>query len=268
MHPDLLPRLVRYADLSAWPAFAALGVGDDALDRLFADTAGVDARTVADVRADLDDLVHDTAGALLADPAVARRMAELRLEAGERIAVVGDSISADRLGWARILDALLVRTHPRVSVDVLALSGRTTSEALALAPVLVARAPSRVLVLLGTNDVRREGSTSAVPMVSAWETGRNLHALRTLLETEVGARVRLLVPPPVDPQRCGSTRWVTGEFWDAADLPRLATTVRDVDPDAVDLTRIPVGPWFWEDDGVHPSPEGQVAILRTVLSRL
>lgn len=268
MHPDLLPRLLRYADLSAWPAFAALGVGDAALDRLFADTAGVDPRTVADLRADLDDLVHDAADALLADPAVARRVAELDLGAGERIVVVGDSISADRLGWARILDALLLRVHPRVRMDVLALSGRTTSEALALAPVLVARAPTRVLVLLGTNDVRREGATAAVPMASAWETGRNLHALRSLLEAEVGARVRFLVPPPVDPARCGSTRYVTGEFWDAADLPRLAATVRDLDPDAIDLSAIATGPAFWEDDGVHPSPEGQVAIVRAVLGRL
>lgn len=158
--------------------------------------------------------------------------------------------------------------EPETTVEVLALSGRTSSEALALGPVLVSRVPTRVLVMLGTNDIRREGTTTGIRMVSISETARNLRALRLLLETESGARVRFVVPPPVDPRRVAATRELTGEWWDPADVPGLVATVLEVDPDAVDLSGMPVRPDFWEDDGLHPSPIGQVAILRAVLARI
>ena len=163
---------------------------------------------------------------------------------------------------------LVPMVEPEASVEVLALSGRTSSEALALGPVLVSRVPTRVLVMLGTNDIRREGATTGIRMVSISETARNLRALRLLLETESGARVRFVVPPPVDPGRVAATRELTGEWWDPADVPGLVATVREVDPDAIDLSRMPIRPDFWEDDGLHPSPIGQVAILRAVLARI
>ena len=38
---DLMGRLIRFADLTAWPAFAAFGVQEDSIDRLLATTAGL-----------------------------------------------------------------------------------------------------------------------------------------------------------------------------------------------------------------------------------
>lgn len=263
---ELMTRLIRYADLTAWPAFAAFGVQEEEIDRVLASTAGLDPSRVAGVRGELAGRVRAAAGALIGERPVAAGLHRMALRPGERIVVVGDSLSADRLSWARLLAELVPMVEPEASVEVLALSGRTSSEALALGPVLVSRMPTRVLVMLGTNDVRREGVTTGIRMVSASETARNLRALRLLLETEAGARVRFLVPPPVDPSRVGSTRELTGEWWDAADLPELVAIVRDVDPDAVDLSRVPVRPDFWEDDGLHPSPLGQVVLLRAVLS--
>lgn len=263
---DLMTRLIRYADLTAWPAFAALGVQEEAVDRLLAGTAGLDPSAVAGVRDALAGRVRAAAEALLTEPPVATGLHRLGLRPGERLVVLGDSLSADRLSWARLLAALVPRVQPEASVEVLALSGRTTGEALALGPVLVSRIPTRVLVLLGTNDVRREGARSGVRMVTEEETARNLRALRLLLENDAGAEVRYVVPPPVDPQRCGLTRELTGEWWDAADLSGLAATIREADPDAIDLSAMPVRRDFWEDDGLHPSPVGQVAILRAVLA--
>ncbi|MEJ8281968.1 SGNH/GDSL hydrolase family protein [Pseudonocardia spirodelae] len=268
MDSDLMTRLIRYADLTAWPAFAALGVQEQEVDRLLAVTAGLDPSAVAGVRAELGGRVRAAAGALVGEPPVADGLRRMALRPGERVVVVGDSISADRLSWARLLAELVPMAEPEASVEVLALSGRTSSEALALGPVLVSRMPTRVLVMLGTNDVRREGAATGIRMVSAEETGRNLRALRLLLETEAGARVRFVVPPPLDPGRAGLTRELTGEWWDGADMPGLVAIVRDVDPDAVDLSRMPLRGDFWEDDGLHPSPIGQVAILRAVLTRI
>ncbi|MEV1294532.1 SGNH/GDSL hydrolase family protein [Pseudonocardia sp. NPDC049635] len=268
MDDELMYRLIRYADLTAWPAFAAFGVQEDAIDRLLAGTAGLNPADVSGVRDGLAGRVSAAAAALLTERPVAAGLHRMALRPGERIVVVGDSISADRLSWARLLAELVPRVQRDASVEVLALSGRTSSEALALGPVLVSRMPTRVLVMLGSNDVRREGATTGVRMVSAQETGRNLRALRLLLETEAGARVRFLVPPPVDPARVGSTRDLTGEWWDAADFPELNSVVRDVDPDAIDLSTVPVRPEFWEDDGLHPSPVGQVVLLRAVLSAM
>ncbi|WP_197519788.1 SGNH/GDSL hydrolase family protein [Pseudonocardia sp. HH130630-07] len=268
MDSDLMTRLIRFADLTAWPAFAALGVQEEEIDRVLAATAGLDPSGVAGVRAELAGRVRAAAGALIEERPVAAGLHRMALRPGERIVVVGDSISADRLSWARLLAELVPMVEPEASVEVLALSGRTSSEALALGPVLVSRVPTRVLAMLGTNDVRREGTTTGVRMVSAPETDRNLRALRMLLETDAGARVRFVVPPPVDPGRVGSTRELTGEWWHPADLPELVSIIREVDPDAVDLSRMPVRPDFWEDDGLHPSPVGQVAILRAVLSAI
>ena len=266
MDSDLMTRLIRYADLTAWPAFAAFGVQEQEIDRLLAVTAGLEPSAVSGVRDGLAGRVRAAAGALLTERPVAAGLHRMALRPGERVVVVGDSISADRLSWARLLADLVPMVEPEASVEVLALSSRTSSEALALGPVLVSRVPTRVLVMLGTNDVRREGATTGVRMVSAAETARNLRALRLLLETETGARVRFVVPPPVDPARVGLTRELTGEWWDGADLPELTAIVRDVDPDAIDLSGLPARPGFWEDDGLHPSPIGQVAILRAVLS--
>lgn len=265
---DLMTRLIRFADLTAWPAFAAFGVQEEEIDRLLAATAGLDPSAVSGVRAELSGRVRAAAGALLTEHPVAAGLHRMALRPGERVAVVGDSISADRLSWARLLADLVPMVEPEASVEVLALSGRTSSEALALGPVLVSRVPTRVLVMLGTNDVRREGATTGVRMVSATETARNLRALRLLLETDAGARVRFVVPPPVDPSRVGLTRELTGEWWDGGDLAELVAIVRDVDPEAIDLSRLPVRPGFWEDDGLHPSPLGQVAILRAVLAAI
>ncbi|MBP2371101.1 SGNH/GDSL hydrolase family protein [Pseudonocardia parietis] len=268
MDSDLMTRLIRFADLTAWPAFAAFGVQEEEIDRLLAATAGLDPSAVSGVRAELSGRVRAAAGALLTERPVAAGLHRMALRPGERVAVVGDSISADRLSWARLLAELVPMVEPEASVEVLALSGRTSSEALALGPVLVSRVPTRVLVLLGTNDVRREGATTGVRMVSATETARNLRALRLLLETDAGARVRFVVPPPVDPSRVGLSRELTGEWWDGGDLAELVAIVRDVDPEAIDLSRLPVRPGFWEDDGLHPSPLGQVAILRAVLAAI
>lgn len=265
---DLMGRLIRFADLTAWPAFAAFGVQEESIDRLLATTAGLDPSAVAGVRAGLAGRVRAAARALRNEPPVADGLHRMALRPGERIVVVGDSLSADRLSWARLFAELVPMVEPEASVEVLALSGRTSSEALALGPVLVSRVPTRVLVMLGTNDIRREGATTGIRMVSISETARNLRALRLLLETESGARVRFVVPPPVDPGRVAATRELTGEWWDPADVPGLVATVLEVDPDAVDLSRMPIRPDFWEDDGLHPSPIGQVAILRAVLARI
>ncbi|MEQ3554504.1 SGNH/GDSL hydrolase family protein [Pseudonocardia nematodicida] len=266
MDNDLMTRLIRYADLTAWPAFAAFGVREAEIDRLLVVTAGLEPSAAREARAELAGRVRAAAGALVSERPVAAGLSRLGPRPGERLVVVGDSISADRLSWARLLAELVPRVEPEASVEVLALSGRTSSEALALGPVLVSRVPTQVLVMIGTNDIRREGATTGVRMVSAAETGRNLRALRLLLETETGAKVRFIVPPPIDPGRVGLTRELTGEWWDAADLPELLATVREVDPEAIDLAGMPVGPDFWEDDGLHPSPVGQVAILRAVLA--
>jgi len=114
---------------------------------------------------------------------------------GERILVVGDSLSAEYgltrgSGWVALLEQRLAREGLRATVVNASISGDTTAGGRArLAPLLQQRKPTLVIVELGGNDALR-----GLPLD---ETRRNLSAIAQDAKA-AGARVLLIgmqLPP-------------------------------------------------------------------------
>jgi acyl-CoA thioesterase I len=245
-----LERLVRYCHpvkilgTTRLPGVNALD--DRALARLY----GVASRVYRAVLSEIAQEAEDAARDLLCD---------LRppIVSGPVLAV-GDSHTDDLASWAEIVRALDV---PVINAGV---SGDTTTAARArlnrLAPA------AHAFVLLGTNDARRHGHGDM--LVSHGETARNLRAIDHELRRRC-EHVTFITPPPVDETRIDSHPALNDAdvTWRLCDVATKAQLVRERCPEAIDLW-----PAFQAEhlaaDGLHPSPAGQRAIARRVLSRL
>ncbi|MEU3470703.1 SGNH/GDSL hydrolase family protein [Streptomyces sp. NPDC006687] len=202
------------------------------------------------------------AAALTAGPGAAARLAGLPFRPGEHVVAVGESTTADRLSWFEILRHLLPEG---VRCTNLAVTGSTTTQALANLPALTFQRPDWVLCMLGANDVQR---LDGVPLISAAETRRTLRALRDLTVRRTGARWVWLTPAGVDPGRVA--RYVhfrrAGLGWAGADLDAVAELLLAEPEVTVDTRAAAHG--HWEEDGVHLTPAGQRGVAAAVLDAL
>ena len=215
--------------------------------------------------------VSITAAALLDDDAFASDLSAFVAVTGRRLVVLGDSITADSLGWADLLSACLdaATVTDGASVANMAVSGFTTSETIPLFDLVVRAAPTCVLAMLGTNDGRRQGPVADVRTVTPDETRRNLLALRTLTEVEAQARFIAITPPPMNQARYdASTPPGAPVRFSSDDLATTLDAVRTAVPDVVDLPALlgeELPEEFWLPDGLHPSEHGQAVLLRHVV---
>jgi lysophospholipase L1-like esterase len=239
--PPPLPDLVRFCHpakiLGATRLPAALAPGDVA--RLY----GSDTATVRAIEAGIAAEVTLAAAALPPVPPVP-------------ILALGDSITDDLGSWAEILSA---RGAEIVNGG---LSGDTSTGARARVGRLLEARPELAIVLLGTNDARRQGRDGAPMLVSHAETRRNLRALDAALRRRCD-RVIWITPPPVADPALGEPDLI----WQRRDVAAKAGLVRALDRAAVDLWP----GWTGEHllpDGLHPSPAGQRLIAKRVLVRL
>jgi lysophospholipase L1-like esterase len=255
--------LLRYADLSRHPMVRQLGVPAAALDTLIGAALHLTPAALANYRLSLTATRSATVTRLLTDPDVTHALGRLPFVPGDRVGIIGYSISADALSWAHLLGDMLVATDSGVEVINESVTGRTTADAIAALPVLLEERPTTVLILLGVNDVRRYGPTPGVRMASARETRRNLAALQAMVRA-AGSSPILIAPPPAAPPA------VSESLWTATDLDELAALVRAADPHAVDLRRASSSPSpaLVLPDGVHPSAAGQIQILRDIVAAL
>ncbi|MFE5535470.1 SGNH/GDSL hydrolase family protein [Streptomyces sp. NPDC056492] len=202
------------------------------------------------------------AAALAAEPGAAARLAGLPFRPGEHVVAVGESTTADRLSWFEILRHLLPEG---VRCTNLAVSGSTTTQALANVPLLAFQRPDWVLCMLGANDVQR---LDGVPLVAADETRRALRALRDLTVRRAGARWIWLTPTGVDPLRV--EQYVhfrrAGLGWAGADLDAVAELLLAEPEVTVDTRAAARG--HVEEDGVHLTPAGQQRVAAAVLDAL
>lgn len=241
-------------------------------EELLAQMLGWNAGQVQDCVSDLTASAEATAVVLLADPAYRAALDRLPFRAGDRIAAVGDSLTADRLGWFDlIMTSLRLAGGQDVVTHNLGVSGSTTADALERFDILEAFRPTHVLMMLGTNDARRHGRRRDHRMVSREETRRNLTALVDLVVNELSAEIVLLSPPPADQTRI-STFFVDSTVrWTAAEIDAVAAVVREVAPDCIDLhAALPADRLgeLMESDGVHLNVTGQQVVARAVVQNL
>lgn len=169
--------------------------------------------------------------------------------------VLGDSLSAahnipQQAGWVALLEHRLnQRGAPAPKVINASISGETTAGALARLPALLAQyRPSLVLVELGGNDGLR-----GLPPA---ELAANLDAIiRT--SRDAGARVLLLgidLPPNYGRAYRDRFRAVYSDLAKKHRVPLLPFL----------LDGVALQPGLMQEDGVHPTAEGQPRVLDNV----
>lgn len=271
-HTDTETRnFVRYTDTRRWPLLARFPVGDDLHGELLAQMLACSPDTVRAIVADFAARARETAAEMLADRRFRDDLRALPFRPDDRLVAVGDSITADRLGWFEVLSAAAELDGRAAPATVnLGVSGNTTADVIERFDLLEAARPGHVLLMAGTNDARTHGRAVACRMVGAAETERNLRALVDLV-TGLGAGLTVITPPAVDQRRIDAFFAGAAVRWRADDVAEVAGVIRTVAPESVDLhgaTRDHVAGDLLEADGVHPTPLGQRLILKHVVAAL
>ncbi len=190
-------------------------------------------------------------------PAAGAQGASASAATGQKLLVVGDSLSAEYglargTGWVALLEARLAREGVATTVVNASISGDTTAGGRARLPALLAQhRPQVVLIELGGNDALR-----GLPLVS---TEANLRTMAKAAKA-VGARVLIagMAVPPNYGRKYGedfiklfaSVAKAEG----AALVPFLLAGVADV-PNADEL---------FQADRIHPRAEAHPRLLANV----
>ncbi|MHA3703987.1 SGNH/GDSL hydrolase family protein [Jatrophihabitans sp. YIM 134969] len=265
-------QFLRYTDPERWPMLGRFPVGDRTVDELLAAMMGAGAWDVATARHTLVEERDRHLDALVADAAFEAAVRGLPFAATDRVVAVGDSISADRLGWFELLAGARARLGGGSPAFVnLAVSGSTSADAVERFDLLEEAAPTHVLLMLGTNDARGHGRRHRRTMASPGETARNLRVLADLVTGELGSELVLLTPPACDPGRAAEFFADLSLGWDSDDVAAVADAVRGLGRPYLDVHALTAGlapgPTF-DDDGVHLSPAGQLEVVRLVVTSL
>jgi acyl-CoA thioesterase I len=265
---------IRYTHTQRWPMLQRFPVADDLHTELLAQMLGCPAETVHGIIAALVDEVRDTAAQMLTDQRYRDALGALPFGAEDRIVAVGDSVTADRLGWFELLSASVTLAHTGTGTGTminLGVSGNTTADVLERFDLLESARPSHVLLMLGTNDARSHGRDFGYRMVTAPETERNMRALIDLIVNDLGATATVITPPAADQRRIDAFFAGTPLHWHATDIGEVAEVIRKVAPSGLDLHHLTgargVGDLL-EADGVHPTPAGQRLILTRIVNHL
>ncbi|WP_067168505.1 SGNH/GDSL hydrolase family protein [Microtetraspora niveoalba] len=270
MNAALTERLIRFQHPQKVLGYLG-GLGDDRLAALF----GLDVAAYRRTRQGLDEQARRAAADLLTDPGFAEKVDRLPFQPGARVLAVGESTTGDLMSWFEILRHLLDLRRPADGVTFVntAVSGQTTTQALAALPGFAVQRPDWVLCMLGANDVQRLGSADGPTLVSLAETERNLSALRDLVVERTGARWVWLTPPAVDEARVAAYRpfQQAGFAWTNHDIDAVGRILRALPDRTVDTRPAfagQAGEPFHLDDGVHPSLAGQRALAAALVDAL
>lgn len=224
------------------------------------------------LRLGFTDQVRRTAEELLTDPAIADAVDRLPFAAGQHVAALGESTTADRLSWFEILRWLLALRRPADAITLtnLAVSGCTTTQALARLPGLAFHRPDWVLCMLGGNDAQRLGGPDGPTLVSATETERNLRTLRDLAGRHDSARWIWLTPTAVDETRAADFVHFqrAGISWTNADIDAVARFPHTQPEPTVETRSVTAHPDLHLDDGVHLTLDGQRAVTVALVTAI
>jgi acyl-CoA thioesterase-1 len=176
---------------------------------------------------------------------------------GQRILVVGDSLSAEYglargTGWVALLQKQLAQEKPGVDVINASISGDTTSGGRSRLPALLQRhQPSHVVIELGGNDALR-----GLPMTM---TQGNLLAM-TQQAQAAGAKVLLLgmqMPPNYGPEMARQFEAAYAQVAKSQKAALVPFFLKGVGDDAEPLK------WF-QTDRIHPNEAAQPRLLANV----
>lgn len=265
---DTVEEWIRYTRLENLPILARRQLPHPAQQVLLARLAGCSIQHAAAAHQRMAAAVGRAADQLLAEPETRAATQSLPLHAADRIVAVGDSLTADRLGWADILAAALRRTPPYTSTEVVnaGLAGTTTTDTVERFDLIAAHKPTQLLLMIGTNDARSSGPDGQ-PLLSPEETRRNVAILENLAG-RIHARLLWLLPPPIAATR---TTRRDGDHWREPAVTATRSALRSCTSAHLDLAQPPaIDPTDHHQmhpDGVHPTPNGQVRLARAIIRR-
>lgn len=236
---------------------------------------GLDVEAYRAIRSQYASRARCAAEDLLADPAFSAQVNRLPFRPGEVVVGLGDSITDDDQSWLEILRNLLdlMRSGEQVRVVNAGVSGDTTAQMIARFLDVVVERPDWIICMTGTNDARLHGPSPTKVLVSIEETAKNLGMLRHMAATQTEACWVWMTPKPVIESQIAE-HWMLSGFelnWRNADLLAVRNALCARPEPVVDLWDIfghPADPRYLLPDGLHPSLEGQVAIVSALVGQL
>jgi lysophospholipase L1-like esterase len=236
---------------------------------------GVD---IAVFRALKDEFAHNAlhvAEELLREPGFADRVSRLPFAPGNKVVGLGDSLTDDYQGWLEILRHLVAIVRPDDGIALLnfGISGETTAQVVSRFIAVVREQPQWILCLVGTNDVRRHGATPTKTLISRDETFENFRLLRSYGVNQTSAHWLWMTPPGVIEEKIAAHWYLSSVqvMYRNADLLEVGRTIREMPDPVVDLQAlfgVPGRENLLQEDGLHPSLEGQKSIARAVVEHL
>lgn len=271
---DLFQHALRYVHPEKLYSYFGLPVPDNA-SGVAARAFGVSALLYLPARQQVERQARAAARQMLEDEDVAAQVDRLPFQPGDLVLAVGDSITDDLLSWFHLIQNLVTmrRRKDQIRFQNCAFSGDTTAHLLSrFLPIIQAR-PQWIFCLAGTNDARRHGEPALKTDVSLDETVRNLHAMQHYALSQAKPRWVWITPNPILEELAARDEYfkASGITWQSCDLDAVAEAVRRHFEPVIDLYPVfgyPPAASLLEDDGLHPSPAGQVKIARAVLEFL
>ncbi len=247
------------------------GATDEHIAALF----GLEVEAYRSIRGRYASRARQAAQDLLTQPAFAAQVDRLPFRSGDVVVGLGDSITDDDQSWLEMLRALLEsrRAGDHVRVVNAGVSGDTTAQMIARFLDVVVEQPDWIICMAGTNDARLHGRSPTKVLVSIEETAKNLGMLRHMAATQTGARWVWMTPTPVIESQIAE-HWMLSGFelnWRNGDLLAIRNALCARPEPVVDLWDAfghPADPWYLLPDGLHPSIEGQVAIVQALVGQL
>lgn len=235
---------------------------------------GVDETEYRSTLDEIDRQRNAAAGRLAADPDMRTRLLSLPFRDGDRIVAIGESVTADRLSWFELLRALITSARPELhlSFENLAVSGSTSTQALAALPAIRMRSANWLFCMLGNNDSQRLSTADDTLLVSRAETVRNLAELRARALPSASSHWVWLTPTPVDEAQLAAFPFfrASGITWSNADISELSAAIPAGDDPIIDSAPAvaAAGAQAFIEDGVHPSITAHEALAARVMVKL
>ena len=222
--------------------------------------------TFQDVASEMHRDVQKRAAQMLAEANCAALIDQLPLRDSCRVVAVGDSITADRLGWADLLFAMFRQTARLSTVTGinLGLGGSTTHDTIERFDVVSALKPDWILILVGTNDAREHPSLPGERLLSRSETWRNLGVIRQLADATSATTIAMTPPRAADTVVGSGLPFA----WREDEIANTAAAIRESFAHVIDLHEVIAPDGCLEEDGLHPTCDCQDSIARAVLAYL
>lgn len=244
-------------------------------DKVLAAIYGMDVDTYLIVKGQLTQQAKEAAEHLLEYPDFAARVDRLPFKAGETVIGVGESTTDDLLSWFEILRHLLELQRPQDGIRLIneGISGNTSTQVLGRINGIVAKQPDWILCMIGGNDAMRVGPEYAKTQVSADETAKNFHEIRRIAAARSQSRWVWITPTTFDEARVAAYPYFQmGQLrWRNEDIVAVGETIRGMSDPVVNMQAVfgqPAQAKYIGPDGVHPSIDGHIAIVRWVVESL